>query len=276
MIEKEVLNKIVELYKKKKSFTEISRLVGIDRHKVSCILQKEGLYTKRNSSHNTKIYDKDESVFEIIDTEEKAYWLGFLYADGYVNEVNNHIRIALKKEDYNHLVKFQDFIKTNTPIKYDSNRKCYVIQVFSVKIVQNLVRLGCHQAKSLTLEFPTEKQVPNHLIHHFMRGYFDGDGCITHIKPNIKNRSYKYQPSVYLLGTPAFIDEYEKRLLKVIGREKPNKRIKRKSWSDSTNAIQYGGSNLVPHIFNFLYKDATIFLDRKLSKFNAFDMQLPS
>lgn len=276
MIEKEILNKIVELYESKKSFTEIGKVVGIDRHKVSYILQKEGLYKKKNNANKNITYKKDETVFEVIDTEEKAYWLGFLYADGYVSEIYSSVRVALKKEDYNHLIKLQQFFKTNTPIIYDSKRKCYILNVFSSKIVNDLVNLGCYQAKSLTLQFPSNNIIPVKYEHHFMRGYFDGDGCITHIKPNSKARSYKYQPSFYLLGTPKFIDEYEKRLLVVIGREKPNKRITRNTWSESTNAIQYGGTKLVPKIFNFLYKDANIYLERKLEKFKSFDMQLPS
>lgn len=276
MIEKEILNKIIELYKNKKSFTEIGKQVGIDRHKISYILQKEGLYKKKNKANKNITYKKDETVFELIDCEEKAYWLGFMYADGYVNEVYSSIRIALKEEDYNHLVKLQQFFKTDAPIKYDKVRKCHILDIFSSKIVKDLVKLGCYQTKSLTLEFPSNNQVPLEYIHHFMRGYFDGDGCITHIKPNSKIRSYKYQPSFYLLGTPKFIDEYEKHLLKVIDRNKPNKRIQRKAWSESTNAIQYGGTKLVPKIFNFLYKDATIYLERKLEKFKSFDMQLPS
>lgn len=276
MIEKEILNKIVELYKNKKSFTEIGKIIGIDRHKVSYILQKEGLYVKKNNPNRKITYDKDETVFESIDTEEKAYWLGFLYADGYIDEVHSSVRVALKEEDYNHLIKMQKFFKTDTPLKYDNKRKCYIFNIFSSKIVKDLVKLGCYQAKSLTLSFPSNDIVPSKYKHHFMRGYFDGDGCITHIKPNSKARNYKYQPSFYLLGTPKFIDEYEKQLLIVIGRERPNKRIKKEIWSENTNAIQYGGTNLVPKIFNFLYKDANIYLERKLKKFMSFDMQLPS
>lgn len=277
MIENNVLNKIIELYNNGVSFTKIAKEVGIDRHKISYVLEKEGLYTKkkqRQKSYNK--YYKDENVFEVIDTEEKAYWLGMLYADGYINEVNNFVRLVLKEEDYEHIQKFKDFLKTNSPIKYDNKRQCYSLTIFSTKLVKDLTDKGCIQAKSLILKFPTEEQVPNDLIHHFMRGYFDGDGCITHIKPDAKNRSYKYQPSFYLLGTPYFLDEYEKILLKIIDRDKPNKRIKKKSWSEYTNAIQYGGTKLVPKIFNFLYNNSTIYLNRKLEKFNQFDMHLPS
>ena len=40
-------------------------------------------------------YDRNSNVFEKIDTEEKAYWLGFLYADGYINEEHNFITLVL-------------------------------------------------------------------------------------------------------------------------------------------------------------------------------------
>ena len=274
-ITEELKNQIIDLYQKGISFTQIQNITGINRKKVSDFLVKEGIYTKKISTGGSSKYHKDESVFEIIDTEHKAYWLGFLYADGYVDTIYGKTRIALKQEDINHLKKFKRFMSSDAPIVQRIENWAFQIDIHSMKIAEDLTKLGCFQCKSLTLKFPTTEQVPEHLIHHFLRGYFDGDGAITAIQPSINNRSYYLQPSINIVGTPEFLDGFEYYILKAIGRTEPNKRITKKEWNNQTQAFTYSGTLLVPKIFDFLYKDATIFLTRKLLRFNQFGMYLP-
>jgi len=72
----------------------------------------------------------DDSVFDEIDTEEKAYWLGFIYADGYIDSAplidgkknNYQLEVSLKLSDYEHLVKLKEFFKSDKEIKTDSYR----------------------------------------------------------------------------------------------------------------------------------------------------------
>ena len=133
------------------------------RSNLSKRLQETGIeivnrQNERGTNHNT---------FEIIDTEEKAYWLGFLYADGCISKNQNIIQIALKRADKTHLEKFREFIgNTNNKITYSKNTKSYRFCFNSKKIKQDLIKLGCIPAKSLTLKFPTEKQIPKDLIRH--------------------------------------------------------------------------------------------------------------
>lgn len=88
---KEQMNKIVELKKQGKGVTEIGRLLNLDRGQISKKLKELGYSTERNP------IQKD--IFSIIDSEEKAYWLGFLYADGYINKIQGQVAVALKEED---------------------------------------------------------------------------------------------------------------------------------------------------------------------------------
>ena len=55
----------------------------------------------------------DEHSFDVIDTEEKAYWLGFLYADGNVSNTKNEVGITLQSSDIKHLYKFKTFLKSS-------------------------------------------------------------------------------------------------------------------------------------------------------------------
>ena len=120
--------------------------------------------------------------FEKIDSEEKAYWLGFLYADGYISFSENKIELSLAEKDVHHIEKFRDFLGINNRICYRPSVKAYRLSFRSDKCKQDLINQGCTPRKSLTLKFPTSKQVPYELIRHFIRGYFDGDGWFSNTK----------------------------------------------------------------------------------------------
>lgn len=245
-----------ELYKQGKSLRQIGELLNINRKELSKKFKEDNIIIRdpnKNSKGKAKRFKEvDETIFETIDTEEKAYWLGFLYADGYVND--KQVELALKAEDLEHIKKFKNFMKSEHKISYKENANAYRITICSSKIASDLRALGCVQAKSLILTFPTEQQVPKHLIHHFMRGYFDGDGCISYGQG-------QYRLSV--LGTSDFLDEYENYILNTLNRTNRNKRKP----NGSALSIQYAGTEQVYKIYNFLYKDATIYLKRKYNKF---------
>lgn len=247
-----------KLYKEGKSLRQIGDLLNIDRKKLSKKLKEDGIIIRdpnKNSVSKGKakrIKKVDESIFERIDTEEKAYWLGFLYADGYVND--RQIELTLKAEDLEHIKKFKAFTKSEHKISYRKEINAYRITICSPKIALDLMNLGCTQAKSLTLTFPTKEQVPEHLVHHFMRGYFDGDGCISYGQGQYR---------LCILGTDIFLDKYEDYILNTLNRTNRNKR----KYNGLASSIQYAGTEQVYKIYNFLYKNATIYLERKYNKF---------
>lgn len=247
-----------KLYKEGKSLRQIGDLLSIDRKKLSKKLKEDGTIIRdpnKNSVDKGKakrIKKVDKSIFERIDTEEKAYWLGFLYADGYVSDKG--VELTLKAEDLKHIEKFKAFMKSEHKISYKKNTNAYRICITSQEIAQDLINLGCAQCKSLTLTFPSKEQVPEYLIHHFMRGYFDGDGCIAYGQG-------QYRLSI--LGTSEFLDKYEDYILNILNRTNRNKR----RYNGQALSIQYAGTEQVYKIYNFLYKDATIYLNRKYNKF---------
>ena len=247
-----------KLYIQGKSLRQIGDLLNIDRKKLSKKLKEDGIIIRdpnKNSISNGKakrFKEVDESIFETIDTEEKAYWLGFLYADGYVNE--RQIELTLKAKDLEHIQKFQAFMHSKHKISYRKDTNAYRITICSPKIASDLSKLGCCQAKSLILTFPSADQVPKHLVHHFMRGYFDGDGCIAYGQG-------QYRLSI--LGTSDFLDKYEDYILNILNRTNRNKR----RYNGQALSIQYAGTEQVYKIYNFLYQDATVYLERKYNKF---------
>ena len=195
--------------------------------------------------------------FEIIDTEEKAYWLGFLYADGCVGSNENKVELGLAEKDLKHIEKFRDFIGVFNKICYRSSTKSYRYSFRSETCKNDLIKQGCTQKKSLTLTFPTEEQVPKTLIKHFIRGYFDGDGWFT-------NTDSCFQ--VGIIGTENFINGF---LNSVENINKDNKifDVHRKN---GAKRYVFGAYDDVLNFLNWIYKDANIYLDRKYEHYLDF------
>ena len=94
------------LYKEGKSLSQIGKELHLDRNRLAKFLKERGVHVER-MPHKKHI---NENVFETIDSEEKAYWLGFLYADGSVTN-RSDIDISLQLSDERHVEKFYNFIE---------------------------------------------------------------------------------------------------------------------------------------------------------------------
>lgn len=104
-----------KLFLEGKTYIAIAKELGVGKKSVSHWIRKAGHKTDPKNVRNTKplrTYSLDENVFEVVDTEEKAYWLGFLYADGYVSDAKNDIEIGLAEKDAAHLEKAKLFFNT--------------------------------------------------------------------------------------------------------------------------------------------------------------------
>jgi len=93
--------------------------------------------------------------FEHIDTEEKAYWLGFLYADGSVGSKEDKIELGLAEKDLHQIEKFRNFMGISNKIGYRESSKSYRMSFRSDKCKQDLINKGCVPKKSLILKYPT-------------------------------------------------------------------------------------------------------------------------
>lgn len=125
----------------------------------------------------------NRSIFKELDTEEKAYWLGFILADGYINQDRNFLKIKLMQADENHLQKFCNFIgQQDNIIKHDvggaytKDNICSFIQFDSKELVTDLIKYNLHQGKS-GKEQPIEMPDEN-MEKAYLRGMIDGDGHI--------------------------------------------------------------------------------------------------
>ena len=238
------------------SIKQLSKDYHISTQRIRSIFKILNLKINSMAYHSNYENKINHNYFSIIDNEHKAYWLGFLYADGYNSEKKYQIEITLKSKDKMVLEKLKKdtgAIYDIRPRKVKLNGKEYEacrLTMYSKQMSKDLAEKGCYQKKSLTLTFPNFKIVPNNLIHHFMRGYFDGDGCIT-------------GNNFSIVGTKEFINKFVEILRKNVDISKAE------YYAETGKALEWHHASKKDciKIYNYLYKDSTIYLERKRNKF---------
>lgn len=219
-------------------------------------------------------YNKD--YFGKIDSEDKAYWLGFLYADGSINRFykgdklrSMTLEIGLAAQDKNHLEKFKECTESNIPIFERINKlngkeyKSVRIQWNNTKVCYDLCDLGCTPSKTYDIRLPSNNIVPDEFMRDFLRGFFDGDGCIHTSKMNGKPHIV-----VTLTGVEDMLNDVSKYLIaNNVIRKKPKIHHDKRS---SACSIFFYGADSNKELLDYLYKDSNIYLDRKYETYIDF------
>jgi len=224
-----------------------------ERHYKEIILKFNGELRKVE-----KWYKFNQYYFENIDTEDKAYFLGFIIADGCVSRNSNTIKITQKETEI--LYEFKKYIESEAPVFNSKKRNISSFSITSNKTKKDLENLGIHSNKTMIIKYPN---IPLELQNHFMRGVFDGDGCIS-LRTDKRNNSQRGQVNI-CSGSFDFINEYYNRLVKYAILSGKNKIRNPKG---SYYVADWGGLSDVEKIHEFLYKDATVFLSRKKETFD--------
>lgn len=235
------------------------------------LLRRNGVKIRNDQQTHAIRYTINENYFEKIDTEAKAYFLGLLYADGCNSTEKNTVRIQLQEEDVHILRKFNEELNHSKPLKFwksnNPNRKSlYTLNITNKKISLDLLNLGLTKAKTHTLQFPNKSIVPNKLLKHFVRGYFDGDGSIYY---SIDKKWGAKRFAFAIVGNLSFIDKLQDFIVVNTGLNKTKLGKRHKSRNNNIAHLEYGGTNSVMKFYTWLYKDATIFFKRKYEKFQG-------
>ena len=224
--------------------------------------------------------DYDDTIFDTIDTEEKAYWLGFIYADGTISSFplegkpKYTFELALSINDKEHLEKFARFVKRTAPVsdkivkRDDKEYHACRICINSKHLWETLNSYGCTPRKSLTLKWPDENIFKDKsLIIHFIRGYFDGDGSlgIYDTTQSCNGIKYEYKENkcrLGFLGTPDFLQG-------IVDYFIVPKNIKSKGtekYPDKAYALDYATREAF-YVGFCMYNNCNIYLERKYNKF---------
>jgi len=262
---------IVALYTSGLDTYQVAEKCGCSQTFIMNTLKRCGIQRRTTQSYTRK-YIPNENFFDIIDTEEKAYTLGFMYADGnnYVKKAHSYeISIKLQEKDKVILERFRDLISPLSSVEIVSDSSVseiyYRLRINSKLLTQQLTKLGCIPVKSLILTWP-EWLVDPKLQQHFIRGYFDGDGSLYARKPT-KTGQVDWGWQITSTGQFCLVvkDLLENKLdiHCSISLSKPKT-------NQITTVLSVGGNLQVKKVLDWLYQDTTIYLPRKYDKYKEF------
>ena len=172
----------------RRTASSLAKEIGCSKSFVEKVWREEGL--KKDSTFR---YFCNEDFFKAIDNEKKAYWLGFIAADGCVYKREKHqglIQISIKECDIELLEEFRKDIDSTHPI--NKQKQMVSVAITSQKMFEDLVEKGIVPKKTWCFDF--EKifdKVGKKFFPDFLRGYFDGDGCVS-VKENIAKSSLSF------------------------------------------------------------------------------------
>lgn len=254
------IKNIVDKYNSGVSSEEIGKLYGVTDTTIRECLKKENIKI-RDVGIVSKI---EQNIFEEIDTEIKAYTLGLIMADGNVSTEGNTISITLTQDDSYLLEKINEELlsgKGNILLSHKEDKKPRAaLQFNGKKIKKDLEKFNIIPRKSYNLsKLPTN--ISSELYHHFIRGLYDGDGVCSYYTSH-GNQKVRIG---YCGLNKEFVEDYRNFLNKTIN-------LKKNKLFNTGNCWQcsWGSLENLNDFFDYIYKDANIYLGRKYKKLKDF------
>lgn len=247
-------SEICDIYQNtNRSLKDIAEEFSCSTYIVRKILNSNNIQTKVRTKINGNL---DIGYFERIDTEAKAYLLGFIFADGNVYKNQFSLEIGVKDKEILFLLK--DELKINSKISYRkrSNTEVMTIKVTSEKICDSLAKYGIVPNKTLnTRHLP--HNIPRDYLRHFLRGVFDGDGWIS-IKLD------RYYCMGYVCAYASMAEDFRELANSLI--ENKNRVKITSKGGEHSYVIQFQNTTQVKQLATALYKDSNYYLPRKYDR----------
>lgn len=241
------LTKAIELYQSGISVPQIAKNYNIPQHKLYYELKKRKL--TRSHIEKSRKFIANFNFFENIDSEIKAYWLGYMFSDGYISSSNGY-RVGITSKDIEHLSLFIEDLSATYPVKIYESETSYGttrygrVLIASQKMYDDLTSHGCVEHKSKKLRPPNlEKKFER----YFIRGMYDGDGSIK------KSKNAKSGYSLSIVGTKEIIEWIKHRISGSV-------------WHDQKKDIWYLDTSITLEILDYLYDKNARSLQRKLER----------
>ena len=245
----------------------IAEKYGIGSDAFRRLLKVDGLYVEPAFRSRTL----DETFFDEIDNPEKAYFFGLLMADGCIFATrqgrDGGFQINLQAGDSDILEKFRLAINSSKQLtdqfhkgvvyskRFGSNplpQKC--LRIHSERMAKALISHGCVYRKSKIAQYPA--WLRDDLHRHFIRGVFDGDGCVclSTLKDGRRELSFS------IVGSESMMTGVNREVFRHTGKSAAVQK------HTGCFTIHYGGNKLVPRYFEFLYGAGGVHMDRKYNK----------
>lgn len=257
---------IVHLYNSGLSQAKVGELYDVKWYIIGKILKKCGVQA-RDDSHKSRKYTINENYFDHIDTSNKAYILGLLYADGCNYPPQHRVKLELQEKDKDILDKINFEINSNKPLVFNDLsskninwQNTYRLDITNKHISDRLVELGVVQNKSLVLEFPT--WLDEKYMSAFLRGYLDGDGHIEWSKSKF----------ITIVGTNQFcqhVKEFCENNLNI------NCSICKAANNNANTKLLYiHRKTNVKKFLDFIYNGADLYIERKYNVYQKICMEM--
>lgn len=190
---KEKILKLHRLHEKGFSCVYISKLENVTPVTINNWFNKYNLKIERYSRQKTTVVN--DYFFSKIDSEIKAYLLGFIAADGnvYKHKHSNsyYLNINVHMQDLYIIELIQKYISPTSKIQFKQKNNQYKIAITSKQLFFDLGKLGIIPNKTYS-EINTLLKIPKYLRIDFIRGYFDGDGTVGVYKDKKQHDRYNY------------------------------------------------------------------------------------
>lgn len=233
----------------------------------------------------TRKFSVNNNYFSKLDTQEQAYILGLMYSDGNIHKNSNYesyiVTFGQSEERKDIVYRVAQALSPNCQIYrvLRGSKLFYYFNINSKIMFDDLSSLGLFPNKSLTISFPTF--IPDELMPHFIRGLFDGDGCIWNGKRKIMkvkdpSRSNGFRDRVVhnvkftYTGNENFVNSLQDYLIGKLGFKKTKlnrSKSKSKSCSENICTMEYSGRGQARKFYEYIYNDASIYCETKKLKF---------
>lgn len=246
--------KAVEMYESGRSLATVGKEFGISGQAVNGLLTRRGI-KKRTLSQAARSLKCNHHFFNQPMDEARAYWIGFILADGSVSKQSygrtKVLSIALKYSDNGHLEKFKSDLGSQhkiIPVSYKTGHKGARLAISSSELVDALAEYNIVPRKSADQKF--SEKIPPDLLRHYFRGYFDGNGGIA------RHQSSKW--IIYNVSSKGFLERFVRWTVDEVGGHSAEV-----SFSDGIYRVSWTGTHRCKEILDLMYRGANISLDRK-------------
>lgn len=269
-IPENILSSMIEDYiENKLSIDKIVNKYGYSNWTIRRRFVDSGV-TIRHRAALSKKYKLDAQYFKNIDSEEKAYWLGMMYADGsvYSSKKGCMFHLTLQEGDKCHIEKFKFALKTDAPIhtQHRNGNKQFGLFIWSKELYSYLIEAGCIEQKGAYIRMPSNNIVPAILKRHFIRGYYDGNGS-----PSWNEE--KSRVTIKITTNCKFIDDLKILFSQELGVEKyyNDEIVEYQDYpSNYYSSIVFGRYKNIEKFYHYIYDGATVLLERKKLKLDNF------
>lgn len=250
----------------KKTLKQIALVYNISDMPIKRLFKELNIKT-RPPEETSRRFFYNENYFENVDSYDKAYFLGLLMADGYNDEKHGAVSLSLGKRDKYVLERFRVCLSSTKPLHYfkttEGADRCG-INLYGRKFSQDLAHLGCMQAKSFKIKFPD--YLSDDLKRHFIRGYFDGDGCLSYTFAKRNNYfGNSFLSSAGFCSTEdicLYLQKYFKDKLNLSS----GLSCRHPENNNNNRGVAVRGNQQVIKLMDWLYADTDLYLKRKHDK----------